>query len=89
MRYAKRGLREVLRNAVEARLGGDVGFRPITTSCGVGFRDLSGDRDCGEQGRVTRYYADSSRRSSSETRTNAPCSGRQGYTGHAQIPGST
>ena len=90
MRHAERGPLEVLRNEAGTRLGGDVGFRPITTSCCVyfpeGFRVMGRRR---KQGRVTRYYADSSREDSSETRTNEPCAGRQGVTGHAQIPGST
>jgi len=32
MRHAERGPLEVLRNEAGTRLGGDVGFRPITTS---------------------------------------------------------
>jgi len=35
MRHAERGPLEVLRNEAGTRLGGDVGFRPITTSCCV------------------------------------------------------
>jgi hypothetical protein len=55
MRHAERGPLEVLRNAAGARLGGDVGFRPITTSCCVYFPE--GFRVMGKAAETRAGYA--------------------------------